>query len=113
MKKFVFAALTVCLALAATSFICIEANADASAPVTESVSEDTVTCGNVCDCGGKLEWTATAYTVTVKCYSCGGDGVLGSGSYKQKCNLCNGTGRVKEWRSGYRCKSCGKVYSDK
>lgn len=61
-----------------------------------------------CSCGGDLEWKATAYKVYTTCSLCKGKGTYD----KETCTLCKGSGKDFEWKSGYVCKSCGKVYKD-
>lgn len=76
---------------------------------TPVVSEET---GKKCSCGGDLEWTAMAWQSKKTCVACNGRGKLGSGRYESTCNTCKGTGEISVWHSGYKCKSCGKVYKD-
>ena len=61
-----------------------------------------------CSCGGDLEWTPTAYKEYVTCSLCKGKGTYG----KETCTLCKGSGKDYIWKSGYVCKSCGKVYKN-
>lgn len=65
-----------------------------------------------CSCGGDLEWTAMAWQSKQTCVACNGRGKLGSGRYESTCNTCKGSGQISVWHSGYKCKSCGKVYKD-
>lgn len=64
--------------------------------------------GRECSCGGKLEWTAKAYKEYITCSLCKGTGTYGS----ETCTNCKGSGKDYEWKSGYVCKSCGKIYKD-
>lgn len=66
----------------------------------------------VCNCGGKLRWTAKCYTEKVRCNCCHGKGYLRSGNYKTDCSMCDGKGYYHVWKSGYVCTRCGKRYSD-
>lgn len=64
--------------------------------------------GRECSCGGTLEWTAKAYKEYITCSLCKGTGKYGN----ETCTLCKGSGKDYEWKSGYVCKSCGKIYKD-
>lgn len=62
-----------------------------------------------CSCGGELKRSDTAYEekTNKNCPSC--NGKTGTNS----CKICHGTGKVYEWREGYVCQSCGKIYKIK
>lgn len=56
-----------------------------------------------CECGGKLEFSATAYKKyhkNKKCYKCSGKG----------CEFCDSTGLDWDWVAGCKCKKCGRGY---
>ena len=75
---------------------------------TKEQNSTIVSPGRECDCGGTLKWTAKAYKEYKTCSLCKGTGVYGG----ETCTLCNGTGKDYEWKSGYVCDRCGKVYKD-
>ena len=65
--------------------------------------------GYLCNCGGQLEWSATAWKETITCPSCHGNGRLYGG---YECSTCQGTGRSFKWHDGCVCKRCGAVYDN-
>lgn len=73
-----------------------------------ALNANPITEGRECSCGGKLEWTAKAYKEYKTCSLCEGTGTYGN----ETCTLCNGSGKDYVWKSGYVCKSCGKIYKE-
>ena len=65
-----------------------------------------------CHCGGTLTWSAKCFSYKQKCSVCKGKGKVKSGSYTATCTMCKGKGWYWNYKSGYICKKYGAKYSD-
>ncbi|MBR5087182.1 MAG: hypothetical protein IKX31_09290 [Muribaculaceae bacterium] len=59
-----------------------------------------------CSCGGSLKFSAKAFATVVTCTLCKGNKVYGG----EVCTLCNGSGSITYYSSGYICEKCGNKY---
>ena len=94
MKNLIMSVIACCFAGLAMSFV-----------INPSVNAKE--CPN---CGGKLEWVATAIKTYETCVLCKGSGVVEIGKEKKTCTLCKGKGQTVKYEPGYVCKKCHSVY---